>query len=1010
MKFPPERRASDASYAPYSVTSPRPFQAPPLPRQKSSSSKGNNPLPTPPLATADGNQPQYKVARAISSCTRCRSRKQKCDGKLPACSACERANVECIGFDAISKTNISRNYLHSLEQEVTSLRAQVAALTSSDPIGLAKQRIAANASDAVSSFRSDFPIDPALLGDETPLRSPYDSPGPPISVIAGGHQSAHHHQRRHSDYPFATGGSIGLDSPHSPTVGSSLSRPLGQTASLHATSLTRMVHDAALRTGHAANSGSALNPAGSNASGSDRGSTHGLDSPVGQMMDTGGEGNHTSPDNILTPRSANAIPIPANSAPTRRSTLNASPLATSTSPSVSSGGKSKRRTFAIPPLPPQPAVERLVAAFVDFVGVTGPIIHIPSLGKQLMKMREGTDVEEADVFVVMMVLALSTMASSRFVDPPNELRACSEAFHAEAMKHLDAVFEEQSYVGLQAILLLVWYSLLNPDKGSIWFLVGLATRTCVDLGYHNEHNVQVDQLDALELDMRRRLFWCTYKMDRLLSQSLGRPPSIPDGFINVPLPSPLHDVDIHPGHYGPLSGETCSYKAVFLHTIKLRQLQSEILFNTYGVHGSTGRTPSDEWAEDCFRRLKEWLTTSPEPRGTVSSEGYSISFHNSCLLLFRPSPGCPRPGRRALSTVLSSSGYIIRIYRRMQLNDRISWLWMTSHFSFMAGLSFLYAYFNLYSMGGGRDVPSIDDAMMDIDSCLAVLEYLAPRVPSASACHETMRNLSHAIFDQLSKLDPPETTNSASASPGRMLRGVPVSSSREEPLPNEAFPAPLPAVTLPYELSLLDNLFRNPMASHNKASEYTSNKGPKAKKEPTNGENGVGSFEPAPQGFPPGVFHTPSSTSTGHSHGHGFGGGHGSSSFGFTDPNTLMGTFGIATQMGMAASTSPGATGGGNPPVFNGDSSHSMFNATTTSTTNGDSHGGPGGGTGMGGGVHSMLNDLGASTAMPGSAANGEGEGNGNGFDIFSFLMDEEGGLGGSNYALDVPADFSLWS
>jgi len=37
------------------------------------------------------------------------------------------------------------------------------------------------------------------------------------------------------------------------------------------------------------------------------------------------------------------------------------------------------------------------------------------------------------------------MASSRFVDPPDELRACSEAFHAEAMKHLDAVFDEQSY-------------------------------------------------------------------------------------------------------------------------------------------------------------------------------------------------------------------------------------------------------------------------------------------------------------------------------------------------------------------------------------------------------------------------------------------------------------------------------------------------------------------------------------------------------------------------------------
>lgn len=83
----------------------------------------------------------------------------------------------------------------------------------------------------------------------------------------------------------------------------------------------------------------------------------------------------------------------------------ASPLATSAS--VSSRG-SKRKTFAVPPLPPQPAVERLVAAYVDFVGVTAPIIHIPTLGKQLLKIRNNSnDVEQSDVFIVMMVLGES---------------------------------------------------------------------------------------------------------------------------------------------------------------------------------------------------------------------------------------------------------------------------------------------------------------------------------------------------------------------------------------------------------------------------------------------------------------------------------------------------------------------------------------------------------------------------------------------------------------------------
>jgi hypothetical protein len=43
----------------------------------------------------------------------------------------------------------------------------------------------------------------------------------------------------------------------------------------------------------------------------------------------------------------------------------------------------------------------------------------------------------------------------------------------------------------------------------------------------------------------------------------------------------------------------------------------------------------------------------------------------------------------------------------------------------MAGLSFLYAFFNLYSMGAGPGTPSLEEAMMDIESCLGVLEYLA---------------------------------------------------------------------------------------------------------------------------------------------------------------------------------------------------------------------------------------------------------------------------------------------
>ena len=208
------------------------------------------------------------------------------------------------------------------------------------------------------------------------MRSPWDSPG-------GGY-------RRHSDFPFPPSSLGGGDSPRSPYIPNRT--PTLHHPTISATSLTRMVHDAAWRTGHALDHGAVLNPPGGSVTGSEKGD---LDSPAasgaGALSNNGGP-EPTSPQDDLTPHSHSGGHHPPS----------ASPLGTGSS---TLGGKAfKRRLFAIPPLPPQPAVERLIAAYTDFVGVTAPMIHVPSLVKQIAKMREGRDVEESDVFVVMMIL------------------------------------------------------------------------------------------------------------------------------------------------------------------------------------------------------------------------------------------------------------------------------------------------------------------------------------------------------------------------------------------------------------------------------------------------------------------------------------------------------------------------------------------------------------------------------------------------------------------------------
>lgn len=66
----------------------------------------------------------------------------------------------------------------------------------------------------------------------------------------------------------------------------------------------------------------------------------------------------------------------------------------------------------------------------------------------------------------------------------------------------------------------------------MWEVSGAAMRVAIDLGLHHETDRQ-SKLDPLERDMRRRLFWSAYCIDRNLATALGRPPSISDEWISA---------------------------------------------------------------------------------------------------------------------------------------------------------------------------------------------------------------------------------------------------------------------------------------------------------------------------------------------------------------------------------------------------------------------------------------------------------------------------------------------
>lgn len=72
--------------------------------------------------------PLLRVSRPVSACQRCRNVKVKCDGKLPACTACEKAgrSDECSSANDQFAKGKERSYVASLETRVERLERQIA--------------------------------------------------------------------------------------------------------------------------------------------------------------------------------------------------------------------------------------------------------------------------------------------------------------------------------------------------------------------------------------------------------------------------------------------------------------------------------------------------------------------------------------------------------------------------------------------------------------------------------------------------------------------------------------------------------------------------------------------------------------------------------------------------------------------------------------------------------------------------------------------------------------------
>lgn len=120
----------------------------------------------------------------------------------------------------------------------------------------------------------------------------------------------------------------------------------------------------------------------------------------------------------------------------------------------------------------------------------------------------------------------------RFLETAGERgEYCSDQHCEQAAKNLDSIVAgRHGLQSIQVILLFAIYNLRSPKGLGAWTYTGLAMRQCIEMGMHHPAS---PSLSILETEMRKRIFWTCYCLDRQVSMILGRPFAISDRDIDV---------------------------------------------------------------------------------------------------------------------------------------------------------------------------------------------------------------------------------------------------------------------------------------------------------------------------------------------------------------------------------------------------------------------------------------------------------------------------------------------
>lgn len=400
---------------------------------------------------------------------------------------------------------------------------------------------------------------------------------------------------------------------------------------------------------------------------------------------------------------------------------------------------------------------RVCKRYFTWMNSAFPVMHETTTYTRLEKCWN----EKASIFEqyqVMMMVAIAMGTISRPHISNSEIGQVSKMFWKAAMKlYNPANRGTESLDNLQNMMLLLQYSLLVPETGNLWQLSGNVMRYATGMSLYTEPNPS-QSFDPLTLDLRRRMFWTCYCIDRALSTVTGHPLTVPDSWISAQLPSIYEDKFITAD--GIIAGPACNLKVAMVLHVGICRLQSEIHARLYGpvVSGSSQVREEDQitWTWKMYDRLRLWKSLFLLPTPLIMKEWMEFQFHMSVVLLLRPLPSRPTPSEEELHVAFHSAGEAMKLVKLMHRDQSAEFPWLTVQNLFMCGLTFINSLSELSSRKPPRPLCiSFVDIVLQVQACTSMLETLSTlkaggddkmrnvfEVASSNTLHDLAKNFS----------------------------------------------------------------------------------------------------------------------------------------------------------------------------------------------------------------------------------------------------------------------------